>query len=131
MSKNQAGMTLVELLVSFAILSILLITILTFFSQYINGASAVDDRLTAINLAEKELAIYKDTPCYNNHNRKINGKEYQIEITEFHAGSNEHQNRESSLGLSAVKVTVSMDDKVLTELYGYKEMDMEGISCAD
>ena len=53
--KNNGGFTLIEILASITILGIVVTIFLSFFSNATLLSSKTEDKLTAINLAEKEL----------------------------------------------------------------------------
>lgn len=56
---NDKGLTLIELLVSLALISIVIVTFLSFFSQSVLFSSKSEDKLTAVNIAEKVIAELK------------------------------------------------------------------------
>ncbi|WEG17382.1 prepilin-type N-terminal cleavage/methylation domain-containing protein [Alkalihalophilus pseudofirmus] len=124
---NNNGLTLIEVLASMVILSIVIISFMTFFSQSMMFSNKVEDRLTAVNLAEKvlvdvrtaksiELGEY-DTSDEGNHYFQINNKYYYIQAEEV--PDQTHLN----LIPFYVDVSISEDfnEKDTTRLYGYIE----------
>ncbi|WP_100371704.1 type IV pilus modification PilV family protein [Bacillus sp. FJAT-45037] len=123
--KKEHGLTLVEILVSIVIMGILIISFLNLFSQSILSSSKVEDRLTAVNIAEKVLTEVKESHSVNldHYNQTegihffdINNKRYYIRADELLT---------NELGLTVVSVDISIEhnfsDSNTTRLYGYIE----------
>ncbi|OLS36329.1 hypothetical protein BTR22_12570 [Alkalihalophilus pseudofirmus] len=135
---NNNGLTLIEVLASMVILSIVIISFMTFFSQSMMFSSKVEDRLTAVNLAEKvlvdvrtaksiELEIhphYKKVPSNEETDEKaylyedLNKKEYIIKVADNIDNEIPHD-----LKLNLFYVDVYINEKDATRLYGYIEND--------
>lgn len=58
------GFTLVEILVTLVILSIILLSFMSFFSQSSLFAQKNNEKLTAINLAQETIVSIKNQPTY-------------------------------------------------------------------
>ncbi|MEH6947676.1 type II secretion system protein [Bacillus sp. JJ634] len=136
--KNNNGFTLIEVLASITILGIVLTVFLSFFSNSMTFSVKAEDKLTAINLAEKELydvtnsieAYCKINDCegpdsispdkYTRPDISLNNKIYLSTVTPL-------QNTEGSLlGLLPISITIySEDNKELTTVYGYVELDRD------
>ena len=68
--KNQQGITLIELLLSIVILSIISLSMYTFFIQAANFSSHNNDRLVAINIARgvaERINTYQDIQSPGSH----------------------------------------------------------------
>lgn len=72
---NQAGFTLIEVLVSIVILSIVLTTFFSFFSQSLIFSGKNEEKLVAYNLASKTLKIVE-----LRYNNKLSSTQSKIEI---------------------------------------------------
>ncbi|USK69386.1 type II secretion system protein [Peribacillus asahii] len=137
--KNNNGFTLIEVLASIAILGIVLTVFLSFFSNSMTFSVKTEDTLTAINLAEKELhdltnsieAYCKTENCeepnnipedtYTRSPIELNNKTYLSTMTPLSQNT-----EESSLGLLPISITIhSEDNKELTTVYGYVELDSD------
>lgn len=122
---NKNGLTLIELLGAMTILSIVIITFLSFFSQYLLFSGKVEDNLTAVNVAEKVLnTVRKDDPTtnydpYPHELPVVNGKTYYPVVIKSQT------NEEKALGLQRVQVKIysnkdyEIHSKPETEIYGY------------
>ncbi|WBL14002.1 type IV pilus modification PilV family protein [Sutcliffiella sp. NC1] len=120
-SNSETGLTLLEVLLSIVILSVVVIGLLGFFAQTILLSSRVEDRMTALNIAEEVLLEYKLNKEYQEE-VIINNKTYYSRVFEL--------DNTSSLGLTPLKVEVySMNDfsssSYITGVYGYFEEDEE------
>ena len=124
---NQKGLTLIEILAAVVILMIVIVGFLSFFSQATSHSRITEDKLTAINLAEKVLVKAKkpdfDIVAFNAQApEKINGKEYYPHVTFMR----EQTSSESKLRLVRVKVEIFNKGSgiptrdALTELYSYR-----------
>ena len=137
--KNHNGFTLIEVLASITILGIVLTVFLSFFSNSMTFSVKAEDKLTAINLAEKELhdltnsieAYCKTENCeepnnipedtYTRSPIELNNKTYLSTMTPLSQNT-----EESSLGLLPISITIhSEDNKELTTVYGYVELDSD------
>jgi type II secretion system protein I len=120
---NNTGLTLLELLLSMAILSIVILSFMAIFSQLITFSVKVEDKVTAINIAEEVLNNVKKSDPSSFDPITINGKTYYPSIT---IGSNQTP-QESGLGLKRVHVKIYTDEhfdsttKPESEIYGYIE----------
>lgn len=59
---NEKGLTLIEVLVSITLLSIVIITFLTFFTNAFRFNSINDDSTQAMNIAREQQALIKEHP---------------------------------------------------------------------
>ncbi|MDQ0269993.1 type IV pilus modification PilV family protein [Cytobacillus purgationiresistens] len=111
---NEKGVSLIEIMLSMTILSIVLVSFLAVFSQMMNQSSKIEDRLTAIHMAEK-LYIENKNGTDRTLNEKINGKEYEALIESC---------KEKELVLKRVRLTVFIKgmDEPLTTIFGYEPM---------
>jgi len=135
--KNNNGFTLIEVLASITILGIVLTVFLSFFSNSMTFSVKAEDKLTAINLAEKELydvtnsieAYCKIKNCeepnsispdkYTRPDISLNNKTYLSTVTPLSQNA-----EEISLGLLPISITInSEDNKELITLYGYIELN--------
>ncbi|USK58976.1 type II secretion system protein [Peribacillus asahii] len=135
--KNNNGFTLIEVLASITILGIVLTVFLSFFSNSMTFSVKAEDKLTAINLAEKELydvtnsieAYCKIKNCqepnnispdkYTRSDISLNNKTYLSTVTPLSQNA-----EEISLGLLPISITInSEDNKELITLYGYIELN--------
>ena len=57
---NEKGLTLIEVLVSITLLSIVMITFLSFFTNAFRFNSINDDSIQAMNIAREEQALIKE-----------------------------------------------------------------------
>ncbi|WP_066063779.1 type IV pilus modification PilV family protein [Neobacillus soli] len=117
---NNDGLTLIELLASIAILGIVIIYFLSFFTQSIMFSSKLEDKLTALNVAEKVLSNVKNNQANLDAPVNLNGKYYYPNIT-YPLPSNE----ENKLKLIRVNIKIYMkqnydpNSQPLTEIFGY------------
>ncbi|MFD2706173.1 type IV pilus modification PilV family protein [Salibacterium lacus] len=118
---RQQGFTLVELLASLTILSIVIITFLSFFSQYTMFSARTEDKLTAVNAAEEVLYEVK-----NEQNQPdvihVNNKTYYPEV---------HLCQADTAELGRVHVEVFLEQNIssaepVSELYSYVDTDKYG-----
>ncbi|WNF35931.1 type II secretion system protein [Bacillaceae bacterium IKA-2] len=129
--KNK-GFTLIEILASFVLLSIVILSFLSFFSQSMMFSVKVGDKLTAINVAERALNDLKMESLDDNRGYKyindstslfnMNNKDYYIRHFELSTDEN--------LELITLYVEIFVDDPALnpeltpeTEVYGYREYE--------
>lgn len=129
--QNKNGVTLIELLASLVLLSIVIISFLSFFSQSMMFSVKVEDKLTAINVAERALNDFKyerinvDNPDYIIIDEttalfKVNNKDYYIRHSIVSTNVD--------LKLTTLYVQIYVDDPALnpaltpeTEVYGYRD----------
>ncbi|QOR66369.1 type II secretion system protein [Cytobacillus suaedae] len=120
---NNKGITLIELLLSITILSIVILSFMTIFSQLITFSVKVEDKVTVINIAEEVLNNVKRSVPNSADPITINGKTYYPSIS---VGTNQ-TGRESSLGLRRVHVKIYTEEyfdptsEPASEIYGYIE----------
>ncbi|MBS4194840.1 type IV pilus modification PilV family protein [Lederbergia citri] len=125
---NDKGLTLIELLASIAILSIVIVSFLHFFSQAMLFSGKAEDRMTSINIAEKVLQSVKDDPVKNTETRVINGKNYYevepiyINNKSYYPYVNLSKETPESLHLVVVHVLIfadKNDHSAISELFSY------------
>jgi len=69
--KNERGFTLVEILASLTILGIVFISFMTIFPQMSNFNAKTEAKLETLNLAKKELLVWKGNPLPLNKNEDL------------------------------------------------------------
>jgi len=116
--KNSNGLTLVELLVAIVILSIVLLTSMSIFSQAMKFSRITEENLVAINFAEKVLSEIKNGSSDYEKPLNLNGKVYNPKVG--FAPKNK-------LGLEQVSVKIFLyedkitSEKLVTEIFGYRD----------
>ncbi|MBD3107822.1 prepilin-type N-terminal cleavage/methylation domain-containing protein [Bacillus sp. AGMB 02131] len=127
--KTNQAFTLIEVLASITLLSIVLAIFLPFFANSIELSSKTEDKLTAINLAERELRNEMNkfeaspinscpTTPITKQIEKTNNKEDYYSTVEFICG-------EKELNLVPMKISISRNEygnNPITALYGYVEL---------
>lgn len=114
---NDKGVTLVELLASLVLLSIVILSFLTFFTQSMSHSVKVEEKLTTINLAEKVLSEYRQEQIeYREH--ELNGKTYYSKVIEL--------DDQKYLNLLPIRVEIYTDASydltdLETQTFGYLE----------
>lgn len=127
---HEKGVTLIEVLLSITLLSIVIITFLSFFSNAFRFNTINDDSIQAMNIAREQQALIKKlswseitteftiTPEYPDYYiKKVNDDEYVIEIfikKKKEAGDFYRE-------LHQVHVQVTKEGKLLSETYTYHE----------
>ena len=81
--QNEKGLTLVEILSALVILGIVLVSVMSFFTQSAKFTSHNNEKLTNIQVAEEVIAEVRLGTCTSN--KIINKKNHVIEI-EIEAG---------------------------------------------
>ncbi|PID21427.1 hypothetical protein CSV61_09380 [Sporosarcina sp. P3] len=69
--KNERGFTLVEILASLTILGIVFISFMTIFPQMSTFNSKTEAKLETINLAKKELLVWRENPLPLDRNSEL------------------------------------------------------------
>ncbi len=138
---NQAGLTLTEILVSLVLISIVLITFFSFFSQTTLFSGKNEERLVAFHLATKTLNIvesnYKNTSI-SSDNLLLSCGNYPLELksalqasTCYYHNNNKNYYPEIVLSkqldmptLYVIQIKIynspnSTERKLLSETYGY------------
>lgn len=136
MLKDEKGITLVEILASITLLSIILVSIITFFPQVGMNNKHNEEKIQAINLAKKVLAHWTDD-AGNEVSTFIKGSgstpgpyDYEIEpddLDHFYfkkelEGFNVVVKLAKDTGEDRpypVTIQIGKSGKVLTETYGY------------
>lgn len=118
---NENGVTLIELLVSITLLSIVIISFLSFFGQSMKLSLKVEDKLSAVNVAEIVLdEVRVNNSCNFDIPQKINGKSYYPKV------ECPKTNEEIEFGLKLVHIqiyrTQDFIEPKITEIYGYIEL---------
>ncbi|MEK3981051.1 prepilin-type N-terminal cleavage/methylation domain-containing protein [Psychrobacillus sp. FSL K6-2836] len=124
---NQRGLSLIEILAAVVLLMIIIVGFLSFFAQATSHSRITEDKLTAINLAEKVLVEIKRDPTMVIEDKypegmKLNGKTYYPIITYL----KEQTNGEFALELKRVRVeiykeNINLSNQIpLTKLYSYQ-----------
>lgn len=129
--KNNQAFTLIEVLASITILGIVLTVFMSFFSNATLFSSKTEDKLTAVNLAEKELyevtnsleSYCKSHSCQNNNISdqitrspiSLNNKTYLSTVTPLIQNS-----QEKTLGILPISVRIDSEEhNTLAITYGY------------
>ena len=135
---NQSGFTLLEVLAAITILSIVLITFFSFFSQGILFSSKNEDKIVAVNLARDVLGVIKTNEQMidsSNTSEEIITTfltELKLESTPPYCFTQYNDcyyprvsilpptPEEERLNLVRVKVEIYLEEeRLLTETYGY------------
>lgn len=130
---NQKGLTLIEILAAVVILMIVIVGFLGFFSQAISHSRITEDKLTAINLAEKVLSERK------NSSDKLEGREYSVEDVNgktYYAIIDQNPSIQTNpeLNLQVIYIEIYSKDPTesknvniepITELYSYHKWGIE------
>jgi len=126
--KNNQGLSLVELLVSIVILSIVIVSFMSFFSQSMKFSRIIEEKLAAINIAEEILSNAKKNPeeepikLLTEQQIELNKKKYYAEI------SITQSSEEKKLALKRIQVKIfntkehDSSLKPVTEIYGYAQV---------
>lgn len=131
---NHKGVTLIEILASITILFLVLLYFLSFFGQATLLSTKTEDRLTAINIAEKVLnEVSDDSAVYTGNNQLIDGTLYQqMEIIQLNGKQyfpyvSLTPETPESLHLKVVHVQIYAQEDYspgatpASEIYGYKK----------
>ena len=131
---NQKGLTLLETLAAVVILMIVIVSFLSFFSQAISHSRITEDKLTAINLAEKVLTERKQSSAQVNGTEykeikdveDVNGKTYFAIIDQ---NMKTHTHTDLSLQIIYVEIYAedpkdpkNINENPITELYSYLQL---------
>ena len=125
--KNDKGLSLVELLVSIVILSIVIVSFMSFFSQSMKSSRIIEEKLAAINIAEAILSNAKKNPeetlkLLMEQQIELNKKNYYAEI------SITQSSEEKKLALKRIQVKIfntkehNSSLKPVTVIYGYAQV---------
>lgn len=126
---NEQGLTLIELLLSITLLSIVLITFLSFFTDTFRFNSNNDHNIHAMNMAREQQALIKDKSWDEITNtftldeetdyyiQNVNESKYDIKISI----KKTPEVIDSYYNLHLVHVEVTKDGKLLAETYTYYE----------
>ncbi len=115
--KNERGFTLVEMLVSLAILGITSVAFLSGFSTASLGVSIVDERETAKNLAESQMEYVKDQAYAASY---VPSPELSNEYAGYSANISVSTVPARDGNIQKITVIVKHQDKEVTRLEGYK-----------
>jgi Prokaryotic N-terminal methylation motif len=135
--KDEKGITLVEILASITLLSIILVSIITFFPQVGMNNKHNEEKIQAINLAKKILAVWTDDednevstfikdpdsmpvpygyeiivpddPGDFYFTKVLEGFSVEVKLSKDSAESRLH----------AVTIQIGQSGKIITETYGY------------
>lgn len=136
--KNNQAFTLIEVLASITILGIVLTVFLSFFSNATLFSSKTEDKLTAINYADKALYDVKNNMPDTNEIDKcgtgtaklldskdfqMNNKTYVSKITGCKEIYNDSGNTQETDLIRLHVEILSDQNKVITVLYDYYEVD--------
>ncbi|MFJ8063150.1 prepilin-type N-terminal cleavage/methylation domain-containing protein [Psychrobacillus sp. NPDC096426] len=127
---NQKGLTLIEILATVVILMIVIVGFLSFFSQATSHSRITEDKLTAINLAEKVMVERKGlgTKIINREIKKledINGKTYYAIIGEDSTNNLNLQLFFVEIYTKNPENPQNSNEKPITELYSYLNLENE------
>ena len=115
--KNESGFTLVETLVSLAILGITSVAFLSGFSTASLGVSTIDERETAKNLAEIQMEYVKDQTYAASY---VPSSELSSEYAGFSVNISANTIMARDGNIQKIIVIVKHLDKEVTSLEGYK-----------
>ena len=83
---NDKGFTLLELLISLSIITIILLAFSTITISSIKGNTKNDKDISALNIAQSEIAVIRkpikdrDTNLKNSDSKEIDGKKFEVEL---------------------------------------------------
>lgn len=130
---NQKGLTLIEVLAAIVILAFVLVSFINFFSQSLSHSRITEDKLTAINLAERILVEIKEIKDLDSKEAKefliaLNTDSIKINDRLYYVNANFSENlinENRALNLRKISVKIYKDKDMpnrilLTELYSYK-----------
>ena len=115
--KNQRGFTLIEVLVSVAIIGITSVLFFVGFSTSSKGTFIVDERETAKNLAESQMEYIKNQDYAASYN---SSSELTNEYIGYSANISVSSIPSRDGNIQKITVIVKHQDKELTRLEGYK-----------
>lgn len=124
---TEKGLTLIEVLLSITLLSIVMITFLSFFTNAFRFNSINDDSTQAMNIAREKQALIKEkswseiTTTFDEttdyYIQNMNESEYDITLSL----KKSPEDITSYYNLHLVHVEVNKDGKLLSETYTYYE----------
>jgi len=144
MTKNDRGMTLVEVLAALVILGIVFVGIMTIFPQMSLFNAKTEDKLKTMNLAKRELASLEDISDLSDKLKEsvddiklkepgnnIKSYEYESEedpnivyryIIDFYVAA-DLDGKGQGVSLHKIHIKVLKDDKKISETFGYIEVE--------
>lgn len=127
--KNEKGFSLIEMLLSIALLGLIATVLITSLAITSKGLLIADERETAKNLAESQMEYVKEQ-LYINYSvlehdvypisTTISTPGYSVNCTAVPIDPVTHEPFNDDLGLQLITVTIKHNDKEVITLEGYK-----------
>ncbi len=124
---SEKGLTLLELLASITILSIIILTFLSFFTNAFRFNTINSDSIQAMNIAREEQALIKEDSAKITTELEKPGSPYYIrekDVSDYHIKisiKKEPEYISSYKNLHVVHVEVDKNGKLFSETYTYLE----------
>lgn len=125
--KDQSGTTLVEELVTIAIIGMGIVVLVAMVTTGVLGVRQVDDQVTADNLARSQLELIKDASYQADPTSSpypsvsaVSGYSVSVGIEYWHAGNASFQSSLRNDGLQRITVTVTSGGSTLAQTAEYK-----------
>ncbi|GKV70495.1 hypothetical protein NCCP2716_29930 [Sporosarcina sp. NCCP-2716] len=139
--KNEAGLTLVEILAALVILGIIFVSFMTIFPKMNHFNERTESKLVTMNLAKQELAELKESPSLLTSERKLKNSttaepyetydfsqaDYIVEVDCYDTQPGSKPNYTCSdpakePRLHRMHIRVKENGKVTSESFGYLEI---------
>lgn len=124
---NQNGLTLIEVLLSITILSIVLTSFLSFFTDAFRFNSKNDDSIQAMNVAREQQALIKEKPWSEITNTYTPETDYYVQVVtlpNYDVKVSVKKDPETIVtyyNLHLVHIEVLKDEKIISETFTYYE----------
>ncbi len=124
---DQSGTTLVEELVTVAIIGMGIVILVAMVTTGVLGVRQVDDQVTAESLARSQLELIKDASYQADPGASpypsvsgVAGYSVAVGIEFWHAGNGNFQSAQRNDGLQRITVTVTSGGSTLVQTAEYK-----------
>lgn len=125
--RDQSGTTLVEELVTIAIIGMGIVILVAMITTGVLGARQIDDNVIADSLARSQLELIKDSsyqadPITSPYpsGSPVSGYSVAVGIEYWHSGNGNFQSGQRNDGLQRITVTVSSGGTNLVQLSDFK-----------